>query len=85
MALQIMEACTEQSGIAYDGTNGNESGTSQAVQMLRALRHKNVAAVKTKSFLHGPRQGFPSIDICCSSPPPFREAFEEEEEEEVRG
>jgi hypothetical protein len=70
-----MEACSEQFGINCDDI-GDEAGASQAVQMLRALKHKNVAAVKT---FPEPRTGLSPIDICCS--PPFREHSGEEEEE----
>lgn len=42
MAEEILVACSEQIGVAeiYD-----EAGASQAVQMLRALRNKNIFAV----------------------------------------
>uniref|UniRef100_A0A7E4VMZ0 WD_REPEATS_REGION domain-containing protein n=1 Tax=Panagrellus redivivus TaxID=6233 RepID=A0A7E4VMZ0_PANRE len=39
----VMEACNEQAGVA-DGDD--EAGANQATQMLRALKNKNLAAVK---------------------------------------
>lgn len=45
VADEIMEACSEQFGINYDDTE-DEAGASQAVQMIRALKHKNVAAFR---------------------------------------
>ncbi|TKR76187.1 hypothetical protein L596_017364 [Steinernema carpocapsae] len=40
---EVMGACDEQIGIT-DG--GDEAGASQAVQMFRAFRHKNMAAIR---------------------------------------
>lgn len=39
----VMDACNEQVGLA---DVEDEAGASQAVQMLRALKNKNVAAVR---------------------------------------
>ena len=39
----IMEACKEQIGLA---DVEDEAGASQAIQMLRALKNKNVAAIR---------------------------------------
>jgi DNA-binding LacI/PurR family transcriptional regulator len=42
LSVDVIEACQEQAGLAeFD----DEAGASQAVQMLRAIKHKNVAAV----------------------------------------
>ncbi|KAK0414604.1 hypothetical protein QR680_011521 [Steinernema hermaphroditum] len=40
---EVMAACDEQIGVT-DG--GDEAGASQAVQMFRAFRHKNIAAIR---------------------------------------
>lgn len=40
---EIMEACNERSS-SYDGDD--EAGANQAMQMLRAIKNKNLAAVK---------------------------------------
>lgn len=42
LADDVMEACKEQIGVV-DGDD--EAGASQAIQVFRALRHRNVAAV----------------------------------------
>lgn len=43
----IMEACKEQIGLT---DLEDEAGASQAIQMLRALKNKNVAAVSYCKF-----------------------------------
>lgn len=42
MSEEVMLACDEQVGVAE---MDDEAGASQAVQMFRALKNKNIAAV----------------------------------------
>ena len=70
-----MEACSEQQGVNYEDTQ-DEAGASQAIQMLRAVKHKNFAVVMGKASKSGKKSGTPppkqsssTIDICCSSSP----------------
>ncbi|KAI6215429.1 hypothetical protein M3Y94_00384300 [Aphelenchoides besseyi] len=43
LSVDVIEACQEQAGLAeYE----DEAGASQAVQILRAIKHKNVAAIR---------------------------------------
>jgi hypothetical protein len=42
LSIDVIEACQEQTGLAeYE----DEAGASQAVQMLRAIKNKNISAV----------------------------------------
>ena len=49
---EVMDACNERSEI-YDGDD--EAGANQAMQMLRAIKNKNLAAVK-RIATHGDKQ-----------------------------
>ncbi|KAI6240020.1 hypothetical protein M3Y99_00485600 [Aphelenchoides fujianensis] len=43
LSVDVIEACQEQAGLAeYE----DEAGASQAIQMLRAIKNKNVAAIR---------------------------------------
>jgi cell envelope opacity-associated protein A len=59
-----MDACIEH--VANFDSIEDEAGANQAIQMLRALRHKNVSAAVNSSPSPQHRLGISSIDICCS-------------------
>ncbi|CAK5091492.1 unnamed protein product [Meloidogyne enterolobii] len=89
----LMNSSTdEQLGFGSEDENSFSTASQTAVQMLRALKQKDMAAVKISSFLPPPPSSVcitssssfrrdssssSSNNLCCS--PPFREPDDEEE------
>lgn len=73
-----MDACSEQTALFNTDAVDAETSASNTVQMLRALRHKNIAAV----IFQSPQPNRSTSGIpCCSPPPPWVEPTADRDEE----